>query len=212
MTFSQLPSTMRETDVRRLRAHRHSGDRIQVPGHLATLMPFGRVSRRWFGLVWPVRLRSDGGEKTISWLWQLAGDESPRVRVDALLSLKSQIPLRKSLTVDADILIENLGHPDHRVRLAATWVLALLPEEQQDSIERRILPKRSPRLVTSLLVAHNSPDRTGKKHVGDYLHDALEAMERAESPADRLDAMRAIMLSLGDWNLAAPKLELFQRL
>src|SRR5262249_43137282 len=49
----------------------------------------------------------------------------------------------------------------------------------------------------------------GRTTPGELLPRALHALDLAETSAQRTDAMRAIMLTMGDWNIAKPKVELF---
>jgi putative heme-binding domain-containing protein len=154
-------------------------------------------------------LISTSGAGSLTLLWSLARDDSPRVRVNALLSIASRLIANANSIIDQRALLGNLAHPDHRVRLAAAHLLALLPEREEMRIERQILLSESPRAVVSMVVTHTLPGHTFSRQTREYLNDAIHAFERAKSSADRVDAIRAIVLTLGDWNLSAPKVELF---
>ncbi|HEX3148088.1 MAG TPA: c-type cytochrome [Gemmataceae bacterium] len=144
-------------------------------------------------------------DETWNSLCQLISDPHPRVKVAALNSLADKLAgggLNRS--VDVGRLLKCLGDDDHRVQLAATRLVQLLPIDT-----RRVLLKRasefSARTVAALAVAEAVPDGLAP----DYFFAVVNAMDRTRRSEDRLELLRAIQICLGDWNLTKPGLELW---
>ncbi len=148
-------------------------------------------------------------------LLDLAGDSDGRVRVAALDALADVIKRKeivefgqKHFRGDAPrklvgIILDNFGHTDKRVRLAATRLVALLPPPSRKELAAALENAPLGARLTAALSdnRHGSVDRF---YV--FLEEqklALEAL-RGKDAQGRLDALRLLMLFDGDWRLDLP--------
>jgi putative heme-binding domain-containing protein len=158
-------------------------------------------------IAWALGARDDFG--TNNRLWTLAADRDARVRESALVSLDSTVQfLRLREELNLQTLAKCLADPDNRVRLAAARVASRLQSEPElrtawNVSARALWDGADSRGLVGLIM---SPSPTTP---GELLPRALRALELAETPAQRVDAMRAIVLTMGDWNIAKPNVELF---
>src|SRR5262245_15040760 len=156
--------------------------------------------------------------RAIDLLWTLAGDPSPRVRVAALTAMVSREMTEWGVVrLDDPTLQSCLSHSDRRVRLAAANVLARLvsyissvaPREVWARFERLFSEATDSRALVTLILAYVKSAPPASRRGTDLLFPAMTALNLARSPAERLDAIRAIMLAQDDWNLSSPRVELF---
>jgi putative heme-binding domain-containing protein len=153
-------------------------------------------------------LHSDDRDEAREWLWELASHPSPRVRVEALLSLSNQLAEKPQRRIRSlHVLSDNLTHEDRRVRLAACLLSARVPDSDFVVLERRTLEQKSFHGAVSLLVVHFL--RSSTQSMPNLINDAAAALELTKTARDRADALRAIQLSLGDWNIHSSPIELF---
>jgi putative membrane-bound dehydrogenase-like protein len=126
-------------------------------------------------------------------LLSLAGDEHPRVRVAALEALAdhpaSVDPARLKVPV-----LANLGHADKRVRQAAGRLYSHLTTVSDEE-----LLKAGPRALLAATVSVAAGPKT--------VSNAFLVLKEAGTADLRRDAVRAIVLGLGDTNLPKPPVE-----
>lgn len=150
-------------------------------------------------------------------LWALAGDTDPRVRVEALYTLRERVaadPYEPRFEIET--LKDCLGHPDRRVRLSAVPLIARIVNHS--SVYRVTNPWRSSnselwkgagsRALISLILGFVESGDAELGVAAGLVTAALKALETADTAADRLDALRALTVAMGDWNLASPPVEL----
>ncbi len=134
----------------------------------------------------------------------LARDADGTVRrfaLDAILSQADRLPLalvQRALTA-------NLGHPEERVRQAAAQLAARLPEDAWEARWRQTPDARS-RLSTILALLWREPQAGVNAEAAEA---ALEVLERSRNIAHRLEAIRLIILALGDWRLTDASVEVY---
>ena len=150
-------------------------------------------------------------------LWTLAGDRDPRVRVEALSALQEVVTADPhDPRVDIKTLRECLAHPDRRVRLSAAQIVSRVltnpdarratnPWRSGDSPLWQGADSRT--LVSLILAFADIRDKELAREAG-LAAAAWKALDTAESTGERLEALRAVMLVMGDWNLNDPKVEL----
>jgi putative membrane-bound dehydrogenase-like protein len=117
----------------------------------------------------------------------LSLDPEPRVRLAALDALADRLALIKPDRLDWAISA-NLGHADKRVRLAAARLYAAVPTK---------LEARDPQSVLTAILAGKVTD----------LDPLLSALKAATSPDQRLQAIRLLVLRLGDTKINNPEVE-----
>jgi putative heme-binding domain-containing protein len=113
-------------------------------------------------------------------LQKLAGDESANVRQAALEAMIDRFSFLDLKAAKAACEI-NLGHPVKSVRQAAGRLFALLPEIEW--------PKEAPALLTALIARRVTVD------------DVLRVLQMPDTAPLRRDAMRALVLAMGDTDL-----------
>jgi len=207
--FERVALSEDETPERRIRAleilvRRKTG---VYPSVVATAMkarsPLVRARVAW-------ALATGSSTIAISRLWELAADPHPRVRVAALEGLASWLRSDPRLIhVEEHILSDCLADADNRVRLAASRAVTRLLAQTGSTSDyanrtvQSLWHRVNARSFVALLMAHE------QSQMKEFWPSALLALEKADSSDDRVDAIRAIMLAMGDWNLANPKLELY---
>lgn len=129
----------------------------------------------------------------------LSRDNDPFVRRAALEAGLDQLE-----TIDANTLRQivnaNLGHPDKRVRQAATQLASYLPPQ---SIIANDTQARLSALGATLGRESFSTINTNA------IVQTLAALEAARGPNQPLEAIRLIIAGLGDWNLHRPSVEVY---
>jgi putative heme-binding domain-containing protein len=214
--FERVALSEEEPDHRRVRAievlvRRKDGITRKVADKLLLARPPWVRAR----LAWAMGTQSPSGFAED--LWGLAADPHPRVRTAALEGISRRAdgepydPLFQGKTFRAC-----LNDEDRRVRLAAAQIVSRiisLRSKRGDVTSWR--PKNSPlwdnatpRALVALVAAYASSEQRHLLTNTDLLKPALRALDGAESPAERADAARAVMLAMGDWNLESPKVEL----
>jgi putative membrane-bound dehydrogenase-like protein len=136
----------------------------------------------------------------------LAGDDDPRVRLAALNAWADRLaevdPERAN-----DAARRNLNHPEERVRQASARLASRLPEGAWERfVGERDKDTAQMRLTTALAVAWRDPDAIAPDAV---IGPALDAFARETDRDLRLQAVRLIMLALGDYHLHNPPAEVF---
>jgi putative heme-binding domain-containing protein len=140
-------------------------------------------------------------------LAQLAGDALPAVRVNALDALTDHLDELTGRVIRA--ATANMNSQDKRVRQAAArWAASLPGDVWTEQIEERPNPSLGFRL-TRALAAHWR--HAGEEAPADELRSAVDlvvACKFADAGA-RLDAIRLLMLSLGDFHWKDPPAEVY---
>jgi putative membrane-bound dehydrogenase-like protein len=134
----------------------------------------------------------------------LTQDPFDRVRLAALEALADRAGL-----CDPDALrriaLESLGDPDKRIRQAAARLAAGLPDQAWSALQndlRRAAPQA--RLTGALAMIWRHPEIAFHT---DAIETALAVFNATPEPELRLQAVRLIVLGLGDWHLNAPAIE-----
>ena len=134
----------------------------------------------------------------------LAQDPYDRVRLAALEALADRASLCEPDRL-RPVARQALGDPDRRVRQAAARLASGLPEGAWSAL-RADLKHAAPqaRLTGALATIWRHPE--APIHA-DAIETALDVFENAPDPALRLQAVRLIVLGLGDWHLVDPAVE-----
>ena len=136
----------------------------------------------------------------------LMRDDDPLVRRCALETLADHLSGAKADMVAA-FLPENLGHPDKRVRQAATRLLARMPEKEWTSLwNERANYGGDAALSIALAALWRTPDAPVNVPAAET---AVPVIEQNRDERIRLDAVRLIARALGDWNVDRPTVEIF---
>jgi len=144
----------------------------------------------------------------LPFLSTLAEDESPLVRraaLDAALDLSGNIPASELFRISG----MNLGNDDQRVREGAVAVAARLPDAQWKLLTNQLNKATSMHRLGVALAAIKRAD-TGT--INDFAIDqALQVLGNPEkgTPLLGMTALRVLMRSFGDWNLAHTTVEAF---
>ena len=117
----------------------------------------------------------------------LAQDPDARVRLAALDAIADRLSMIKPDRLDWAIQA-NLGHGDKRVRMAAARLYAMVPAK---------FDARDPQSVLTTVLAGKQPE----------LAPLLSALKAATSPDQRLQAIRLMVLRLGDTKINGPEVE-----
>jgi putative heme-binding domain-containing protein len=140
-------------------------------------------------------------------LLALAEDADAAVRVNALDAMTDRIgELTRSVV---GVLKANMPFHDKRVRQAAARLAASLPKDiWTEQIEDRYFGSLDARL-TRALASHWR--RASDEPSDDEVHSAAVLVVdcKDESAAVRLDALRVLMLALGDWRRKDPPAEVY---
>jgi putative membrane-bound dehydrogenase-like protein len=138
-----------------------------------------------------------------SLLVQLADDEDPAVRCRALESLTDRVDAAGLLT-PPDRLLTNLGHPDKRVRQASARFAAHLSDTAWQSLLRQHADSTQTRLSLALAALWR-----GHAEREQVINTALQSLREKVSDDLHLQALRLIVMALGDFCLHDPPLESF---
>lgn len=145
-------------------------------------------------------------ENSGNFLLGLARDASPDVRSHALEALRQQFNTMPLATIQP-ALAANFAHPDQRVRQATALLATQLPPPAWNALwaqQASALPQA--RLTLSLANLW----RTGSSQIHTSVVDvALGVFNQVTTPSLRIDALRLLMIGLGDYHLQQPPLELY---
>lgn len=145
------------------------------------------------------------GENAAALLSGLALDRDPFVRRCALDAMADQIILFDNATL-VRVAQANLAHADKYVRLAAVRVASRMPGEAWMELTT-VLPPTSPAVAAAAIAqVRRTPDKVSHPEIIPPLTNLLAV---ASDNAVRLDAVRLLILALGDWHLNDPSLEVF---
>jgi putative membrane-bound dehydrogenase-like protein len=139
-------------------------------------------------------------------LLTLARDISPYVRCHALEAMDQQAGELSAATIQ-QALAANLAHPDKRVRQDTAQLATRLTPSAWNALwaqQRGGLPQA--RLTTALASLWRSSSAQVSTSVVDT---ALGVLSQDRSPDLRAQALRLIMLGLGDYHLDKPSVELY---
>jgi putative heme-binding domain-containing protein len=134
----------------------------------------------------------------------LAVDKNARVRCFALAALADHAADVNAETARI-VLPPNLADADKRVRQAAVRVLASLQEPVWKKIRQEQLAPRG-RISVTLAALAREPKQ---EPVEENINEALAVLAEATDADLRLQALRVIMLSLGDFQLKEPAGEVY---
>ena len=135
----------------------------------------------------------------------LAKDADRRVRVAALSALADHVGEVKS--VSEKVVCSNLGDADKRVRQAAARLASLLPEEEWQRLNQSRSCTEGLEL-RALALASQWRHSVDEIHVED-VRRAVGLVKMGGPTADRLEALRLLMRSLGDFRLKDPPAEVY---
>jgi putative membrane-bound dehydrogenase-like protein len=134
----------------------------------------------------------------------LAVDSSPLVRRCALEAILDRADDLTPATVLGAARV-NVGHPDRRIRHLAAAILSNLPLDPYLGFLRDVGKGSLQELLTaSLAAAYRGP----MPHMG-VVEEALDVFKATSDPDLRLQALRSIVLGLGDWNLTNASVEVY---
>jgi putative heme-binding domain-containing protein len=139
-------------------------------------------------------------------LFPLAMDWSPYVRCCALEAITERVELINPTNL-LQIIPANLAHEDKRVRQAAARLAARLPEPAWAKLSTALV-RAAPqaRLSHAMAALWRHPEQTVNTNVVETI---LALLQRSLPPSQRLQAVRVIMLALGDYHLQAPSTEVY---
>ena len=136
----------------------------------------------------------------------LARDLASRVRVCALDALADHAGELDNPTLQL-ALAANLTHPDQRVRQAATRLATYLSEPAWQALwTQRAQGDPQSRLSIALALLWRSPQASINTPAAEV---ALSALRQSKIPEHRLQAIRLLILALGDYRLREPSLEVY---
>jgi putative heme-binding domain-containing protein len=159
------------------------------------------------------------GYRFFAQLVELADDDDPRVASNAInqianyFSIAPDIDLKREKGVASAVAFEAvvrwLGHDDRRVRLAASRIVERITPARWQTLEKELGNDGTSRAIVSFICGSSS--RTGSNAIatGSLLSLATASVQRAKTIDEKRDAIRAIMLALGDWNIDKPAVEVF---
>ena len=136
-------------------------------------------------------------------LFALAEDRDDTVRRCALDAIADQIGLVDGPAL-ARVLQSSLGHADKYMRLAATRVASVMADDSWNALAEAV-PRQS-RAVNSAALAQMWRTPALVVHP-EVLPPLTNLLAHTRDPATRLDAIRLIILALGDWHLNNPTVE-----
>jgi putative membrane-bound dehydrogenase-like protein len=127
-------------------------------------------------------------------LLDLANDAHPLPRRFALEALVERYLVLEDLPL-APTLKANLGHPDHRIRLLAARLAALLPAAHWQAVKKGADASAPSQLGLALAASWREPGLAWQPETLDY---ALPAWAATGDPALRLESASLVMMALGD--------------
>ena len=140
-----------------------------------------------------------------SLLLTLAQDADPMVRraaLDAAMDQIGQVNHNGALGV----WLLNFSHADKRVRQAAAWVCTLLPEPKWTLLWSNL---RNESLQTQLTGALAGIWRNAVAQLPDIQNIAGAVLAKSNDPGLQLQAVRILQLTLGDYHLNDPSVEVY---
>jgi putative membrane-bound dehydrogenase-like protein len=136
----------------------------------------------------------------------LARDSSPYVRCRALEALRRHSGTMDLVTLQ-QALAANLAHPDRRVHQAAALLATDLPEPAWKALWSQ---QQSGLLQARLTAALAHVWRSGSSQINTAaVETALVVLKQTGLPDLRVQALRLIMLGLGDYRLEKPSAEVY---
>jgi putative membrane-bound dehydrogenase-like protein len=134
----------------------------------------------------------------------LATDADPLVRrcaLEALLDRADEVPAQQV----REAAMANIGHPDKRIRQLAAKLASGLPDEAWEGFGREA-SKGGPqdRLTATLARAWRGP--LPQPHIAE---EAAAVLRQSRVPDHQLQALRLIVLGLGDWKLTNSSAEVY---
>ncbi|MEO8427497.1 MAG: HEAT repeat domain-containing protein, partial [Verrucomicrobiota bacterium] len=145
-------------------------------------------------------------ENYVPILLPLALDQHPLVRRCALEAIADRVAQLNPTNL-LPILPVNLGHPDKRVRQAAARLAALLPEASWTKLWTS-LEKAVPQARLTGVMAAVWRNPASQIHTN-TLKTALAVLKATRDNDLRLQAVRLIVLALGDYHLNDPSVEVY---
>ncbi|HVR85335.1 MAG TPA: PVC-type heme-binding CxxCH protein [Planctomycetota bacterium] len=128
----------------------------------------------------------------------LARDGDARVRRAALEGL-AESPADLTEGDISSVIVENFDHPDRRVRQAAARLAAVLPGSLWSALDK-ICRNRPPQVrLSRSLAAH------WRRELPDF--EVAQVLASVPDPELRLEAIRLLMIALGDQNIDKPAVE-----
>ncbi len=178
----------------------HEGLSADVAGRCATAnTPLVRARAAWSLGVAPT-------QNFAPILLGLARDAASYVRCAALEALRRNVRHVDVVTLQQALAV-NLAHPEKRVHQAAALLATQLPDAAWKALwaqQQGGLPQA--RLTTGL--AHVW--RSGLSQVNTAVVDtALAVLSQSRAPGHRTDALRLLVLGLGDFHLEKPSVEVY---
>lgn len=143
---------------------------------------------------------------TTDLLEKLALDAHPHVRCSALQALAEQ-EISGNARALRPILVANFSHPDKRVRQAAARLSVLLPNEEWNSLTLDLAKAEPQAALTGVMakIWRQDPESTR-----DAIFDVPVQILRSTRMNDqRLQAVRLVMLGLGDYQIHNPPVEIY---
>jgi putative heme-binding domain-containing protein len=138
-------------------------------------------------------------------LFPLLGDPHPLVRRCALEAIAARLEGLDSPEL-AGRLAPNLGHPDKAVRLAAAHLASLLSEPSWSRLQAELAGADVGSRLNGLMA--QMWRQPGPAHP-EMLAPLADLLAQTGEPLFRRDALRLILLALGDWSLQNPPQELY---
>ena len=143
------------------------------------------------------------GENAATLLLALAGDRDPLVRRCAFDAIADQIQLINGARL-IRVVQDGLADGDKYVRLAAMGVASVMDNASWEELTT-VMPRHSSAVVSAAIAqVWRTSDRLIHPEVVPALTNLL-ALNR--DPFTRRDAVRVLILALGDWNLNKPSVE-----
>ena len=138
-------------------------------------------------------------------LFPLLADAHPLVRRCALEAVDGQLGALENPEL-VRLLLPNLGHSDRHVRQAAARVASRLSDAAWQGLSDELASADFGAQLNGLMA---QMWRGANGAHPDALEPLVTILEKLKVPELRLDAVRLIILALGDWNLEKPSLELY---
>jgi putative membrane-bound dehydrogenase-like protein len=153
------------------------------------------------------RLPCEGWEAILP---QLAVDASAHVRAQALHALADrahELP-DESLGGVRKVLLADFGHTDKRVRQAAARLASLLPDDAARILQASALRSDLPQVRLTAILA-DLLQMSRSRSPESALKEALAVLGQAGESQFRLQAIRLIMIALGDYRLHDASAEIY---
>ncbi len=139
-------------------------------------------------------------------LTPLAKDGHPAVRCAALEAMTDRIGQLDAGEI-GQLLPSSLGHPDKRLRQAAARLAARLPDDVWANLGERLEKAGIQAKLTALLAALWRADESSDR--SRIVAQTASLLPQITDPKGRLQAVRLLMLALGDYHLHGPSSEVY---